>query len=445
MNRHPVHREQVLQRLPVQGTLPPGLRGTLFRNGPNPRYPAEDQHWFGGDGMVHAFTLGEDGVAYRNRWVRTARYRQEARAGRSLFHGLGASREALAEVSVDAPQGAANTSILQHAGRLVALEEGHAPAALDPVTLDTLAPGCWPVGDGPFTAHPKQDPQTGALWFFGARADDAFSRTIRVGALDAGGRLLMQERIEAPYPALVHDFAVTANHLAIPLFPLTADRERSLAGGPPLAWEAEHGCFLGVMRRDDPAATVRWLPVGTCFAFHVMNAWEDADMLFIDLMQSDAPPFFPGADAAGLTTLWRWEVDLAHDRVSRRRLSDQDGEFPQIDQRVAGRRHRHGYHVAAARGRGFDAICHRDEDHATETLFAAPEGDGLSEPIFVARNPDAAEGDGWLLAVQFRSATACSDLVVLDAQDIAKGPVARVSLPCRVPDGFHGSFVGARA
>ncbi|MDU6731959.1 MAG: carotenoid oxygenase family protein, partial [Bradyrhizobium sp.] len=59
------------------------------------------------------------------------------------------------------------------------------------------------------------------------------------------------------------------------------------------------------------------------------------------------------------------------------------------------------------------------------------------------RRADAAEGDGWLLTVVWRAATNTSDLAVLNATDIASGPVALVHLGHRVPDGFHGNWVGA--
>ena len=63
-----------------------------------------------------------------------------------------------------------------------------------------------------------------------------------------------------------------------------------------------------------------------------------------------------------------------------------------------------------------------------------------SEPVFVERSADAAEGDGWILAVVYRGNENRSDLVILDAQDIIKGPIAVATLPRRVPFGFHGNW-----
>ena len=38
---------------------------------------------------------------------------------------------------------------------------------------------------------------------------------------------------------------------------------------------------------------------------------------------------------------------------------------------------------------------------------------------------------------------AASDLVVLEARDVARGPVCSVRLPQRVPFGFHGTWLAA--
>lgn len=140
-------------------------------------------------------------------------------------------------------------------------------------------------------------------------------------------------------------------------------------------------------------------------------------------------------------------IDLARRTapIERTRLSTRDGEFPQIDARLTGQRHRHGFYAAASREGVHDAVCHRDDRSGTETMFQAGDGDTLSEPIVVPCAPGAPEADGWLLALQYRSASRTSDLIVLDTHDIKAGPVGTVSLPCRVPAGFHGSFAETRA
>jgi carotenoid cleavage dioxygenase len=420
-NRAPVAEERTLQAVPVEGRIPEGLRGTLFRNGPNPLKPDPSAHWFMGDGMIHAFRIGSSGVDYGNRWIRTARWAQAA-----------------GESGDGRPGGLANTNILAHADRLLALEEQHLPVAIDPASLATGTAVDFGGGlaAGPFTAHPKHDPSTGELVFFGYGADGFLNEAIRVGTLDAAGRIVRCETVQAPYAAMVHDFAVTERFVVIPLFPLVADPKDGVV------WRPERGGWLGVMDRPLGAPSLRWTRAPDGFAFHVMNAWDEDGVISIDMMLSDAPPFFPGpsgaapVDAPAFLTRWTLDVRNPGATVASRRLSHLDGEFPRIDERFAGRRHRCGFFTTS------DAIVRRDED-GRQMLFRLPPGDCASEPVFVARGPD--EGDGWLLTVLFRQDSLCSELAILDARDVPAGPVARAGLPCRVPAGFHGNWVGEAA
>ena len=452
-NFTPVAVERDAGPLPIRGELPAGLAGTLFRNGPNPRFDAGDSHWFVGDGMVHAFTL-EDGTArYRNRWVRTPKWRAEDAAGRSLFHGFGQARPDLpAAAGVDG--GVANTNIVWHGGRLLALEEGHLPMEMRPDTLETAA-YCDFAGavTGPFTAHPKIDPATGELVFFGYHVGGRFSATMSYGTIGADGRAGRFEHFEAPFASMVHDFAVTRRHVLFPVLPLTGSLERARSGRPPYAWEPGLGSHVGVMRRDGSAAGMRWFHSDACYAFHVMNAWEEGERILADVMQMETPPFplpdgRPASALARHTRLCRWTFDLAgdSDRFERRYLDDLDGEFPRIDDRRAGLPCRHGWFAAARPGLvdgTFDSLAHMDFGRGRRTLHLLPEGDASSEPVFVPRSAGAAEGDGWLLAILWRAREGRSDLAVFEAGAIDSGPVATVELPCRVPFGLHGSWVPA--
>ncbi len=58
-NFAPWRMEGTADDLEVIGEIPRDLNGTFYRNGPNPAYePAGRYHWFDGDGMIHAITLG---------------------------------------------------------------------------------------------------------------------------------------------------------------------------------------------------------------------------------------------------------------------------------------------------------------------------------------------------------------------------------------------------
>ena len=453
-NYAPVADELAQGGLEVQGRLPPGLRGTLFRNGPNPRFtPVEPYHWFTGDGMVHAVTLGDGHAAYRNRWVRTPRFLAEEAAGGPLFAGFG---QPLTEAAGTLDTGVANTHVLAHAGRLLALEEAHLPTRLDPGDLLTLGYEDFGSLSGRFTAHPKRDPATGQLLFFSyAAATPAspgpFSRGMSWGAIDADGRVSQHELFDSPYCSMVHDFAVTASHVVFPVLPLTGSLDRAMAGRPPFAWDPACGSFLGVMRRDRGVASLIWMRVETCFVFHVMNAFDAGDTgpeggIVMDVVEYDAAPLFPRADgqppAAAPSRLCRWRVDPAGRAPVRREvLDDLPGEFPRIDERRASLPYRHGFRICQVDGA--DAVVHHDLDRRTRDVFTLCAGERASEAVFVPRAAGCPEGDGWLLTVVWQPDQGGSALFVLDAQALDQGPAATVRLPQRVPFGFHGSWVPA--
>ncbi|WP_329084846.1 MULTISPECIES: carotenoid oxygenase family protein [unclassified Streptosporangium] len=111
----PVKEEVTAYDLPVSGRIPPELNGRLLRNGPNPlniEDPAA-HHWMLGEGMIHGIRL-RDGRAewYRNRWVRSA----------DVTDRLGEPRRPGRTGDVDpATDFAANTHVIRHAGRTLAL------------------------------------------------------------------------------------------------------------------------------------------------------------------------------------------------------------------------------------------------------------------------------------------------------------------------------------
>ena len=451
-NFAPVRREIEASSLTVRGQLPEGLDGTLYRNGPNPQFPSVDSHWFTGDGMLHAVTL-EDGVAsYRNRWVRTPRWLAESRADRSLYRGFGGKRADAPDWASD-DEGSANTNIVWHGGRLLALEEAHAPTELDPLTLETRGYCDYGLPRGPFTAHPKTDPATGEMLFFGYNASGAFSPTLSFGVIDANGGATRYERFEAPYASMVHDFMVTDRHVLFPILPLTGSMERAMSGRPPYAWEPDKGAFVGVMRRDGSTADIRWFRGEACYAFHVMNAWEDGDRIIAEVMAFDEPPLFPHADgtpsdpAKQQARLTRWTFDLGAgtDHFRSDLIDDLVGEFPRIDDRRAGLAQRHGWFACKRPSQDIgvapllDGVAHTDRLSGRREIYWLPQGDAVSEPVFAARGE--AEGDGWLLVVAWRAAEARSELLILEATDLKAGPVAAVELPQRVPFGFHGNWI----
>jgi carotenoid cleavage dioxygenase len=452
-NYAPILFEADAPDLVVRGDLPKDLAGTLYRNGPNPQFPPRDanHHWFLGDGMIHAFHIEDGRVSYRNRWVRTPKWQLEHAAHKALYGSWG--NPATTDPSVIGKSGGvANTNIVWHAGKLLALVESHLPFALEPETLAALGYDDFAGGMAglKFTAHPKIDPETGEMVFFAYSVGGFFTKTLLYGVIDKNGKLTRLQKFDAPYCSMVHDFLVTRNYVLFPILPLTGSIERAMAGKPAWAWEPAKGTHIGVMRRDADVATLRWFQGDPCYVFHPMNAYEDGDKIVAHVAQSAAAPVFPlpdgtpGDPALATSHLTRWTFDLAAntDTMKQERIDDLAGEFPRLDERFAGLPYRHGYYAASSEGAlaGFDALAHLDHVTGRRAVYRLPLGDMVGEPVFVPRGAKAPEGEGWLLATIYRAADKRSDLAVFDAAALDKGPVAMAELGHRVPYGFHGNW-----
>jgi len=450
-NFAPVREESVFDNLLIEGEIPRGLHGALYRNGPNPQFEPRDpdHHWFAGDGMIHGFFVEDGKVSYRNRYVRTPKWQMEHAAGRSLFGNFGNPLSS-DPAAAGKDSGVANTNIVWHAGRLLALEEGHQPTELDPASLATRGYVPYAGRANRFTAHPKIDPETGEMVFFAYSAGDGFfNDQVAYGVVDRDAKVTRLDLFQAPYCSMIHDFFVTRDHVAFPVLPLTGDLSRVMRGGPAFAWEPDKGSHIGVMRRDAGIDSIRWFNTDACYVFHPMNMWEEGELMYADVMEYEAAPLFPNADGSAgklcSAKLVRWTFDLSgkSSTIRRQPIDEMAGEFPRLDERFAGLPYRHGYFAGNTKDDGrilFDCIAHIDHRSGKKSVYEFPRGDAPGEPVFVPRHADAAEGDGWLVAVVYRGAENRSDFVVFDAQDVARGPVGIAKLPRRVPFGFHGNW-----
>jgi carotenoid cleavage dioxygenase-like enzyme len=425
-NYAPVADELTAYDLPVTGTVPPELSGWYLRNGPNPHDAAEG-HWFFGDGMVHGVRIdGGRAVSYRNRWVRT----------KLLADGV--SRANRADGTVDLTGGPANTHVVRHAGHTFALVESSFPYEIT-CDLETVGPYDF---DGKLTtamtAHPKTCPTTGELHFFGYAATEPYLTYHRA---DAGGELVLSRPVEVPGPTMMHDFALTARHVVFLDLPVVLRPE---ASGMPFRWHPEYGARLGLLRRDDPYGAVRWFDIDPCYVFHTLNAHEDGGRVVLYAMRY--PELFTEDDRGKRATLWRWTVDPVAGTVTEAEIDGRTGEFPRIDDRLAGLDARYGVAVTAGTpGTETAAGALYRYDLSTGAVVTHRFGAGRTPGEAAFAPADGTPGGpGWLLSYVYDAAADRSDLVILDADDVAAPPVATVHLPARVPYGFHGNWIADR-
>ncbi|HPG24546.1 MAG: carotenoid oxygenase family protein [Spirochaetaceae bacterium] len=426
----PVDEEVEAFDLPVEGAIPPELDGRFLRNGPNPA-SGDPGHWFLGDGMLHGVRI-EGGRArwYRNRWVRT----------RALTEG---ARWMQPDGRLDDTAGLANTHVVAHAGRILALVENGYPWEVDP-DLGTI--GVHDFGgrlEGPMTAHPKICAETGEMHFFGYSFAPPYLRYHRI---DADGRLAFSREIEIPRPVMMHDFAITRDFVIFMDLPLVFSLEAAARGGMPYAFDEAAGARLGFLPRANPEASVVWVEVEPCYVFHPLNAWNEGGRVVLDVARY--PELWRRSSRVfDQAMLHRFEIDLApasgSPRVAESPLDDLPIEFPRVEESRTGLRHRFGYAAWTSLEHGIAGRGHVRYDLETGGREIWDGGAALvaSEAVFVPAGPKASEEEGWLMGYVHDVERDESAFAIWDATRLAKGPVARVALPQRVPMGFHGSWI----
>jgi carotenoid cleavage dioxygenase len=427
-NFAPVAEEVTAFDLAVKGEIPKQLEGRLLRIGPNPIAPVpESHHWFLGNGMVHGLRL-RDGKAlwYRNRYVVDDEV-AEAK-------GLAAIETPSRENSLG--EGVVNTNVIQHAGKTLAIvEAGSMPIELG-YELETIRrsdfSGTLRAG---LSAHPICDHDTGELH---TAVYSPMSQAIQYVVVGKEGRVRKTVDVPVPGSPMVHGCMITKNYFILLDLPVVLDPAVLEAGfSIPYKWHPEYGARVGLLPREGRAEDVTWHEVDPCYVFHPMNAYEDdAGRVVLDVVRhSEMFASDMQGPTDGASTLDRWLIDPASGSVKQDRLDDESQEFPRIDERLNGKAYRFGYTVAPGGLKKYDLTKGTSQLHN--------EGDNriFFEPVFVPESPDAGEDEGWIMAYVYDQARDASDVVILHAQDFEAPPIATISLPQRVPFGFHGNWV----
>ncbi len=452
-NFAPIHDEIDATELAVTGEIPAALRGVYMRNGANQAFPPLGQyHVFDGDGMLHAVYLEDGQARYKNRFVESRGLLAEREAGRALFGGLSnfvfPDEETMAKAGF--MKNTANTNVIRHGGRYLALMEG-APAT--EVTRDLETVGEFNYGGalhGSMTAHPKWDPRTGELLFFGY---SPFAPYLRYHTADAAGQLTRSVDIDLPNPVMMHDFVATDHHIVFFDLPALFDIDAMMSGGPGIRWTPEAGARIGVLPRDGGNEDVQWFELDPFFVFHFLNGWDaDDHTVVVDGCRAERMPITFGSDEMtepAAPSLHRWTMDLATGTVTTEQLDDREGDFPRINMHHEGLANRFGYVATADEWSTgtvqFTSVTKYDLTSGTSSTHSYGADCEAGEAVFAPDPDGTAEDDGWLINFVYDRPTGTSALVITDARDMAAAPVATVHIPHRVPFGFHGNWMPEKA
>lgn len=457
-NNAPIADELDIDRLEVEGELPADFNGLYVRNGPNPYFaPDWRYHAYDGDGMVHALRFDRGQASYRNRWVRTSALAEEVAAGHPLWKGI---KEKQRQDRPDEPmKNTSNTDVKFHAGRLVTMwYRSGMPYALDPLTLQTVGRADYGGALSRISAHSRPDEATGELVWFDYGTEAPY---MRYGVVGPDGRARHQIDVPLPGPRLPHDMAITPNYTILHDFPLLLDEEAWKLGRYKLNFRPDLPTRFAVLPRHGSADQIRWFEARPCYLLHVVNAWEEGDEVVMV-----GTPYRTYEDAHGRIDarrlehtihnrqrdfwLYEWRFDLKTGRTHERVIDDVlNTEFPVINSAYQGLPTQHSYHIVFPHGGReevrFTGIA--KVNHRTGGYMAWSEGPEsfYNEPGFAPRDGCAAEDDGYVVTYAWNAAKQRSEVQVFDARgtEFGRGPIARVLLPRRVPNGFHATYVSA--
>ena len=433
-NFAPLDGEITALDLPVTGEIPAQLSGRLLRIGPNPIAADPDNyHWFTGNGMAHGLRLGEGKAQwYRSRFVRDD----------VVVEANGWDPVAGPAAEFQVGGGVANTNIIGLAGKTFAIvEAGNLPVELSD-ELETIGRsnfgGTLPGG---FSAHPHIEHDTGEVH---TAVYSPLWQHIQYVLMGPAGQV--SKTVDVPIGAspMVHDCMFTKNYFIVLDFPVLFDVKALESGAAfPYTWQPDHGARVGLLPRNGSAEDVSWHEVESCYVFHTMNAYENSSgEVVMDVVRH--PKMFATdhfGPNEGLTTLDRWTIDPKDSRAREQRLDDRGLEFPRIDERLAGKPYRYSYSTQLGDGFAIGSITKHDMTLLSSETHFEGEHRHFMEPVFVPKNAEADEDEGWLMAYVYDQETDKSDVVILDAQNVSGAAIATIHLPRRVPFGFHGNWV----
>jgi carotenoid cleavage dioxygenase len=448
----PLHSESDSLPLEVEGKIPSELmEGIYYKIGPSQRFiPYGYHHLTDGDGMIHAFRFLQDKIFYSNRWINTQCYELESRAKRSLFGSFLFPLEGDRSVRAIKPEkrSKANTNVVYHGERLLALEESGYPYVLDPISLKTKQALTSVNGRElhNITAHPKLDQDSGELHCINWHVLES-EPNCTYTVFSKNGDIKLVHSINLPYRCVIHDFAITKDYIIIPIFPLLVDfdcvlkkKEKSL-----LHWYSDKGAYIGIMKKDPPFE-LTWFTIEPCYSLHTSNAYQRGHQIVLDLVLHNKPPVFNEMmNTTALNEkaqLIRFVFDLEKNCINKIALDSDDVyyNFPRIDDRLIGKGYDKTY-ACGIRGQHKNLLLESDAlisfCHKTNTSSFYYPGSHYftSEIVFVARGKD-----NYLLSLLYNKLTNKSELFIFIASTMLDGPIAIAKILHRIPYTFHGNW-----
>ncbi|KAG4197796.1 hypothetical protein ERO13_A05G047200v2 [Gossypium hirsutum] len=454
--------------------------------------------WVEGEGMLHALYFSKDingnwTVVYNNRHVETDTFKLEKLRNKPSFlpaiqgDPLAVFTSFLLNlVRFGKPlKNISNTNVFEHSGKLYSIAENNLPQEIDVLTLEAL--GDWDVNGAwnrSFTAHPKRVPGTGELVTMGIAATKPF---VEVGVISADGKELVHKLdLKLDRCPLCHEVGVTKRYIVFMDCPLTVDVNRIIHGGKLIKYESEGNARIGIMPCYGDAGSIHWFKVKPNCTFHIFNCFEDGDEVVVWGCRALASAI-PGPDPGSKEFAWfptkskpapgkpfedaisedqllfhrpyEWRLNVRTGDVKERNVIGANNlpmEFPIINGAFTGLKNKYGYtqvchcdSISSTGGMGrFGGLAklffeeqNTEEGSIKVEYHMFERNTYCSGAAFVRKEGGAEEDDGWIITFVHHEDTNICQAYIIDTKNFLNEPVAKITLPCRVPDGFHGAFM----
>eukprot|EP01091_Cochliopodium_minus_P008360 TRINITY_DN1879_c0_g1_i1.p1 TRINITY_DN1879_c0_g1~~TRINITY_DN1879_c0_g1_i1.p1 ORF type:complete len:385 (-),score=89.34 TRINITY_DN1879_c0_g1_i1:54-1208(-) len=343
-------------------------------------------------------------------------------------------------------EGTANTALEFHSKRLFAMVESDSPYQVTVPDLETIGKYNF---DGklehPFTAHPKVDPVTGEMIFFGYRMEQKPYLFHSVASKE--GKIIKTVPIDTDYPAMIHDFAICETHSIFLVFPLGLNMKEMLSGGSVFTLDLKKSAKIGIFPRYGDSKDIKWFEISNGFVFHTINAWREKDLIhlyackakFVSLNSDHV-----GDEDNGMY-IHKWTVDLEKNKLvfDDKIESGRSSDFPTINNSLLGRKSQYAYLSNLKLNEKsplFDSVSKVDlsSHKRTHTLEFGEKNYG-GEFIFVKKRDGKQEDDGYLMSFVHNEETNFTSFWILEAKDLSV--CTKLEIPYRIPYGFHGKWV----
>ncbi|MBH79828.1 MAG: lignostilbene alpha-beta-dioxygenase [Gammaproteobacteria bacterium] len=445
----------------IEGSIPADLTGTFLRNGPGRQKigGAPYGHWFDGDGMLSQFTFTDGKAHFKNRYVRTPKYVEETAAQKILYRGFGTQIPGgLLKNVFRFPANPANTSLIYHGGKLLALNEGGLPWELATGSLETVGECDYDgaLAGKTFSAHGKVHPKTGDYFNFGAGMSGGRLKPqacLNLYRINPAGEMTGTGQIPLATFPFCHDFALSDRYAIYFINSIVVSGMGGFILGTRTISDGIHFDNAIPMRMLvvdlDTLEVVREFETDPGAIIHFGNAFEEGDEIVIDAMFQDnfeanetlTDVFNPNGRFGG-GHYHRYRLNMSDGSITCSKVSEHESEFPVFNPAKAGQRHGVSW-TACSIDNGansfFNGISRVSYDGDVQ-LLTLPAGYYGSEPMFAPAQGATREDDGYVLEVVYDGYNHVSEVVVLRAEDL-EDQVCTLKLKHHLPHQFHGQFL----